>query len=141
METSLYPEVAQDVQVLSQIVLYKFHMWKTCSLDIFLSQNGLSKQIIVNNVMSLFLAVNQYFVILYLSKQIYMCKMNKFAGTKQTHGSPDHSPGIHQKLQHRQHHHLQTKLRNNAMLMTQKLSSKISNVVHFWETFRPKSLP
>ena len=35
METLLYPEVAQDVKVLSQIVLYKFHMWKTCSLDIF----------------------------------------------------------------------------------------------------------
>ena len=33
--------------------------------------------------MSLFLAINQYFVILYLSKQIYMCTMNTFAKTKQ----------------------------------------------------------
>ena len=38
--------------------------------------------------MSLYLAINQHFVILYLSKHIYMCTMNKFAKTNQTkHGN------------------------------------------------------
>ena len=38
--------------------------------------------------MSLFLAINQHFVILYLSKHIYMCTMDKFAKTNQPkHGN------------------------------------------------------
>ena len=86
METSLYPEVAQDVKVLSQIVLYKFHMWKTCSLSIFYHKTVCQNKSL--SPMSLFLAINQYFVILYLSKQIYMCTMNKFAKASQPkHGN------------------------------------------------------
>ena len=115
METSLYPKVAQDVKDME-------HPPTNCTFHISHVENMFIRHFYHKTLcqnkslspMSLFLAVNQYFVILYLSKQIYMCKMNKSARGKQTNGSPDHSPGIHQKLQHRQHHHLQTKLRNLA---------------------------
>ena len=54
---------------------------KACSLDIFCHKTVCQNKSL--SPMSLFLAINQYFVILYLSKQIYMCTMNKFAKTKQ----------------------------------------------------------
>ena len=127
----------------------------------FLSQNRLSKQLIVNNICHYFwLSIN--ILLSFIHQNKFTCVKwtdlldpNRHMEALTTLQASIRNYNIANIITCKQNsetsHHFSNHwaCRANIIkmylcwskLMTQKLSSKISNVVHFWETSRPKSLP
>ena len=115
----------------------------------FLSQNRLSKQLIVNNICHYFwLSIN--ILLSFIRQNKFTCVKwtdlldpNRHIEALTTLQASIRNYNIANIITCKQNSETLHHFSNHwaLKLMTQKLSSKISNVVHFWETSRPKSLP